>query len=371
MMKVLLLTSHLNLGGVSSYVVTLAKYLSQRGVDVVCASSGGRLVSELDKVGVKHYEVPILTKNELHIKLFFCFLKLIEIIEKEQITVVHAHTRVAQVLGEWLFRTRDIHFVTTCHGFYKRRLGRRLFPAWGERVVAISDPVREHLVNDFKVPKTKIQLVYNGVETDRFDIRLSDFDKEELRRYYNINQEGLIVGGISRLEKVKGYQYLIQAIPAVLEKHPKTKFVIIGDGKYKKKLLALAKKLDIKDKIVFTGKVEGVDVALGLIDIFIHPAIWEEGFGLAVLEAMAASKPVIVSNTGGIYALVKEGVNGLLLPPRKPEELSAAIITMIETPGMIQKMGESGRRLARERFSMERMAEEIHQLYEQIDREPR
>jgi glycosyltransferase involved in cell wall biosynthesis len=370
-MKVLMLTSHLNLGGVSSYVVTLAKYLSQRGVDVVCASGGGRLVSELEKSGLKHYEVPICTKNELHIKLFFCFLKLIEIIEKEEITIVHAHTRVAQVVGQWLHRTRDINFVTTCHGFYKRRLGRRLFPAWGERVVAISDPVREHLVNDFNVPKSKIQLVYNGVEIDRFDIKLSDFDKEELRRYYNISQEGFIVGGISRLEKVKGYQYLIRAIPAVLAKYPKTKFVIIGDGKYKKKLIALARKLDIKDKIVFTGKVEGVDVALGLIDIFVHPAIWEEGFGLAVLEAMAASKPVLVSNTGGIYALVKEEVNGLLLGPRKTDELSAAIIRMIETPGLIESMGKAGRRLAQEKFSMERMAEEIHDLYEEIDKESR
>jgi glycosyltransferase involved in cell wall biosynthesis len=365
-MKVLMLTTHLNLGGVSSYVVTLSKYLSERGVEVVCASGGGRLVAELDKVNVPHYDLPIVTKNELHIKLFFCFLKLIEIIDSEEITIIHAHTRVAQVLGAWLAKTKNVRFVSTCHGFYKRRLGRRLFPAWGERVIAISDPVREHLVNDFHVSKSNIVLIYNGVEIDRFDLKLSDFDKEELRRYYNISEGGVIVGGISRLEKVKGYQYFLRAIPSVLEKHPTTKFVLIGDGKYRKKLMKLVRKLNIQDKVIFTGKVEGVDVALGLIDIFVHPAIWEEGFGLAVLEAMASGKPIIVSNTGGIYALVKEGVNGWLLPPRNVEELSSAITKMIADPDLVKTMGANSRKLAREKFSMERMAEQMHSLYKEL-----
>jgi glycosyltransferase involved in cell wall biosynthesis len=365
-MKVLMFTTHLNVGGVSTYVVTLAKYLKQKGVDVVCASGGGRLVPELDKCGIKHYEVPIITKSELHIKLFFCFLKLIEIINAEEITIIHAHTRVSQLVAHWLRKVCDIRCVTTCHGFYKRRLGRFLIPAWGEKVVAISDPVRAHLVNDFHVAKSQIALIYNGVEPDHFDVKLNAFDKEELRRYYKVGAGGMIVGGISRLEEVKGYQFFIRAIPAVLEKFPDTKFILIGDGKYKKHLVKLARKLKIKDKIVFTGKVEGVDVALGLIDIFVHPAIWEEGFGLAVLEAMAAGKPIIASNTGGVYALVKDGKNGWLLPPREVDALSAAIIKMIESPDLMRSMGEASQCIAREKFSMDRMADEMIAMYNDL-----
>ncbi|MBU1862135.1 MAG: glycosyltransferase family 4 protein [Candidatus Omnitrophica bacterium] len=366
-MKILFLTTHLNVGGVSTYVTTLAKHLKQKGVEVVCASAGGTLLSELDRNGIKHYTIPIQTKNELHIKLLFAFFKILEIIDKEGITHLHAHTRVAQVLGAVLKKIRNIEFITTCHGFFKRRLFRKIFPAWGDKIIAISDPVREHLVNDFKVSKSKISLVYNGVEPEKFEVNLSSFDKEELRRYYNVGEEGLIVGGISRLEKIKGYQSLIRCIPQVLAQHPKIKFVLIGEGKYKAKLMKLARKLDIEDKLVFTGKVEDVDVVLELIDIFVLPSVSSEGFGLAVLEAMAAGKPIIVSNLGGVYALVKEGVNGWLLPPGDISALATAINRLIEDPTLLKSMGENSRQIAREVFSIEKMTESIINVYKELE----
>lgn len=365
-MKILFLTTHLNVGGVSTYIVTLARYLKEKGVEVICASSGGSLVSELDRFNIPHYEINILTKNELHPKLFFTFLKVLEIVDKEDITHVHAHTRVAQVLGAWVKKRRDIHYLTTCHGFFKRRLLRRYFPAWGDKVIAISDPVREHLVNDFKVKKTEIELVYNGVEPDKFAIELNEYDKQELRRYFNIGPEGMVVGGISRLEKLKGYQNLIKAIPEILTKHPKTKFILIGDGKFRPHLQKIVKKLKLEDKVIFAGRVEDVGVALQLIDIFLLPSVSSEGFGLAVLEAMAAGKPIIVSNLGGVYALVKEGINGWLLPPGDVAAIADAVIKLINNPTLVKSMGQNSRRIAREKFSMDRMTEEIIRVYESL-----
>ncbi len=368
-MKILFLTTHLNTGGISTYIVTLTKYLKKRDINVICASSGGIFTTELEKNGIKHYAIPSRTKNELHIKLLFSFFKIIEIIDKEEITHIHAHTRISHVLGSLVQKVRKVHLVTTCHGFYKRRILRRLFPAWGDRVIAISDAVREHLVNDFKVNKSKVSLVYNGVEPEKFDVHLSPDDKKELRRYYKIGEDGIVVGGISRLEKIKGYQYLIGSIPAVLEKYPKVKLVLIGDGKYKKKLQKLARKLKVEDNVFFTGKVEDIAVAFELIDVFVHPCIWQEGFGLAVLEAMAARKPVIVSDQGGLYAIVKDGVNGWLLPARDVEALGEAIIKLIDNPELMRSMGEHSRRIAQEKFSMELMTTEMFKVYKELEEE--
>lgn len=365
-MKILFVTTHMNVGGVTTYIITLAKYLKKNGVDVVCASSGGTLVSELENLGVKHYEISIQTKNELHPKMLFAFFKALEIVDKEEITHVHSHTRVAQVLASWLKMARGIYFVSTCHGFFKRRLTRRFFPAWGDRVIAISDPVREHLVNDFKVKKSKIRMVHNGVEANKYEVNLSSYDRDELRKYYGVGKTGYVVGGISRLAKMKGYQNLIRAIPSVIKKYPDTKFVIIGYGKYKKKLIKLARRLKVDEHIVFTGKVEDVGVALELIDVFVLPSISSEGFGLAVLEAMAAGKPIIVSNLGGVYALVKEDINGWLLPPGDINELSKAIIKLIDCPDLIESFGKNSYRIAREQFSMERMAAGIIDVYKEV-----
>ena len=368
-MKVLFLSTHLNVGGITTYILALGKYLKQKGVDVVCASAGGTLVNDLENCGIKHYEIPIRTKSEVSPKLILSFFKILEIIDAEEITHVHAHTRVTQVLSEFVRKFRNVHLITTCHGFHKPKLSRKIFPAWGDRVIAISDPVREHLVNDFKVKKSMISLVYNGVEPDKFEVNLSPFDKEELRRYYKIGEEGLVVGGVSRLTKMKGYQLLIEAAPYILEKHPKTKFVIVGYGHYEKKLRKLAVKLGVEDKVYFTGKVEDVGVALEMIDIFVLPVIWSEGFGLAVLEAMAAGKPVLASNLGGVYALIKENVNGWLLPPGDVDALAKAICKLMDEPELIKIFGRNSYKIAREEFSMERMADGIIEVYKQVAEE--
>ena len=368
-MKVLFLTTHLDVGGISTYVVTLAKNLQRSGVDVICASAGGRLVSELERSGIVHYEIPIRTKNELHLKLLFAFFKILEIIDKNDITHVHSHTRVSHVVGAFVHKVRTIHYVTTCHGFYKRRILRRLFPAWGDRVIAISYPIREHLVNDFKVSKVKTALVYNGVDASKFNVNLLPSDREELRRYYGIGQEGLIIGGISRLAQVKGYQYLVHALPSVLEKYPDTKVVLIGEGNYKKKLVKIARKYGVENSVYFIGKIEDVSMALEMIDIFVHPCTWQEGFGLAVLEAMAAGKPIIASNVGGLYALVKEDINGWLIPPGDAEALSQALNKLIGSEELLKSMGGNSKRIAREAFSMQKMTAEMTKVYQVLEDE--
>ncbi|MBN1492521.1 MAG: glycosyltransferase, partial [Candidatus Omnitrophica bacterium] len=229
-MKILHLTTNLKIGGISTYLLILLKGLKERGIDVYCASAGGDLQHELDALEIQHIQVPLNTKNELHPKLVIAIYRLCEFVKANEVTHIHAHTRVAQVVAAWVQRFTNVIYISTCHGFFKKKPLRKWFPAWGDRLIALSDPMREHLVNDFKISKQKIVLIENGVETDIGDKRLNDYDKAELRKYYGLHDSNFVIGSVSKLERTKGYQFLIKAMPRIIEAYPKTKCILIGEG---------------------------------------------------------------------------------------------------------------------------------------------
>ncbi len=368
-MKILHITTNFEIGGISTYIVTLAKGLKQHGVEVCCASAGGAYVRELDHHGIKHFQLTINTKNELHPKLIFAVYRLVDLIKKNEITHLHAHTRVAQVVAACAQRFVKVHYISTCHSYFRKKPLRRLFPAWGDRIVAISDPLREHLVNDFKIPKQKITLIENGIDTDVSSKRLNDYDKTELRKYYGVHDSNFVIGSVSKLQKTKGYQYLIEAMPAILKAYPKTKCILIGEGKYKKTLLRLARKLKVEHHVLFPGQLEDVSFVLQMIDLFVLPAVWGEGFGLSILEAMAFGRPIVATNTGSVYTLVKEGENGLLVPIRDAQALADAIIYLTQHPELLEQMSRKSLQVAKAEFPLEAMINKMIALYESFSDE--
>ena len=127
-MKVLLLTTHLNIGGVSVYTVNLAKGLARKGIQVWIASGGGELEKVLGKENIPHHRIDVKTKFEFHPKLIFAFSRLIKFVRENSIDVIHAQTRVTQVLAHLLSTFSRASYVSTCHGFFKKtRISRRLF----------------------------------------------------------------------------------------------------------------------------------------------------------------------------------------------------------------------------------------------------
>ena len=174
-LNIILMSTHLNIGGIAVYVVSLAKALAKKGHKVTVISSGGDMEMELAKAGIRHRLVDIRTKSELSPKLWFAFSKIAAILKEEKPDIIHAQTRVTQVLGYLVARRFRIPCVTTCHGFFKRRISRRVFDGWGNSVIAISEAVRNHLVSDFGVSRSRIELIHNGVDVKRFRKKFFDF----------------------------------------------------------------------------------------------------------------------------------------------------------------------------------------------------
>lgn len=365
-MKILLLTTHLNLGGIGVYVLSLAKGLIQKGHQVLVASSAGDLVAALGSYGVEHFTVNIKTKSEISPKVILAQRKLIDIIQEKGIEIIHAHTRVTQVLAHLISKKIGTPYVTTCHGFFKPRLFRRAFPCWGARCIAISDAVRTHLVNDLGMSKHKIAVVHNGVEVERFTPdKFNQAEKEKIKRDYGLKTDAAIVGTVARLSSVKGQRYLILAMKKVLQDMPEAQLLLVGDGPEKMRLINLTAELGIEKSVFFIPSTMDTSVLLSIMDIFVFPSLME-GLGLAIIEAQAMGLAVVASDVGGIYTLVKDGVNGFLTHPREPQELAESILKILKDKNKAREFGQQARIQAREKFNLAGMIRGIEQVYMEV-----
>ena len=361
-MNILLLANHFNAGGISSYIITLARGLIARGHTVYVASRGGQWLTRLEHDGIEHIYVPLRTKSIMSPKLLFSYFILKKVIKEKGIQLLHSQTRLTNVLAYWLSKKTDVPFVSTAHGFYTARWERLIFPCWGKRVIAISDAVKEHLIIDFKVSREKVRLVHNGIDIVPRPSSLVPRPKE-IRQSFGL-KDGPVVGIIARLSEVKGHTYLITAMRKVIEHVPDAELLSIGDGTIKKELKDLGKSLALEAKLHFIPSVSDTTEALSVMDVFVMPSL-QEGLGLAIMEAMAAGVPVAGSAVGGIASLIKDGHTGILVKPADSEALADAILELLKNREKAQAMASNAKALIEKEFSSEKMCEDTEKVYQE------
>ncbi len=365
MVKILLLATHLNTGGITRYLLTLVKGLQRSGHEVWIATSGGDREADFVELGrgIVLLKVDIKTKSEASWKLIAAFPQLKHIIQQVSIDIIHANTRVTQILAWWLSLFTRRPFVSTCHGFFKTRWFRRLVPAWGRAVIAISDPVRDHLINDFKVKPANVRLIPNGVDSAEF-YPLPFSEKTHLKEQFKVSGHP-VVGIIARLSVVKGIDVLLRAGATLVKKHSQLRLLIVGVGPEEAELRKLTEELQITAAVTFLPVVNRTVELLNLMDIFVLPSR-QEGLGLSVLEAQAVGLPVVASKVGGLASLLQDGQTGLLVPPENPELLARAIGYLIDQPEYAARIAEAGRVHVQEHFAADRMVQTTIELYQEM-----
>lgn len=362
-MKILLLTTHLEIGGITLYVLNLAKGLAARGHKPVVVSSGGWGEKVLREAGIPHHRISCRTSSELNPKLWWsAFPRLLAALKEERPQLIHAHTRVTQVLAEAAHLITRAPYVTTCHGLYKFRIGRILFRCWGRWVMAISGPSMDRLVNQYRLsPPHKVVLVRNGIPVEHF---LEAPSPEAVARFKQ--NEGLdgdpIVGGIGRLSPVKGFDLLMEAAAILRGEFPRLQLLIAGDGPAREELVRKAYALGIADRVVLAHSVEDTRVPLSLMKVFVSAAR-REGFGLSIVEAMASGIPVVSTDAGGPAEIIETGASGLLVPPEDPRALARAIGSLLKDPALAGRIGRAGRERAKSQFNIDRMVGEVEAVY--------
>lgn len=362
-MRILLLTTHLNIGGITTYTVSLARALKAKGEDVIVASSGGIMVPELASAGVSHIKIDISTKSELSPKVLKGIIEVSRIVKKLDIDIIHAQTRISQVVGYFVSKICRIGLVTTCHGFFNRNIGRVLLPSWGNRVIAISEAVQAHLTKDFHVPKEKISLIYNGIEIKKFIRDFSEEEKSGLKDSFGIRKDHSVIGTIARFTPDKGHDILLQALREILKVKPNIQLVFVGDGKQRYKIIDLAQRLGLAENVIFIKPQLNTVNILSIMDVFMFTPKRKEGLGIVLLEALASGKPVVATNVGGIASIVKDGVNGFLVEPSRHELVVEPTLRLLKDRDLYQKMSQAGREMVIEKFSINGMADRVESLY--------
>ena len=359
-MNILFIANHLNVGGISSYLFTLAGGLKQKGHQVYLVSGGGELEDKFTQAGITLFKLPLKTKSELSPKIFFSFWKLKKIAREFKIDIIHTHSRTTQVLGYFLGRGLAKPHIFTCHGFFRPKFFRRIFGCWGKKVIAISEQVKEHLMADFKLAENKISVIHNGIDAKNF----GDFSaRDNMRAQLGISAD-FLVGIIARLSDVKGHIYLIRAMPEVIKNFPNTKLLIIGEGKTKGALLKETRNLGLENSIIFIPEAKNTKDVLAAMDIFVMPSL-QEGLGLALMEAMAQGVAVVGSEVGGIKTLIQDKENGLLVAPADAAALAQAIITLFKDSRLRRTLGSRAREFIIANFSKEEMADKTEMVYQQ------
>lgn len=368
-LKILHLTTHLNIGGISSYLLMLGSSLIRQRYDIGVLSSGGSLSEDFRTRHFKLHEFSIRTKNELHPKLFLALPKIIRLVRQESYDLLHAHTRVTQVLAHFVSSFTQVPYVTTAHGFFKPRLGRKLFGCWGRRVIAISPTVAEDLKSSHRVQESRIRVVQNAVDSEEFKRKLSQKDRQALRSEYGIPSGAVVLASVSRLVEDKGHGYLMQAVQKLRQKFPNIFLVILGDGREKENLKKLALSLSLEDNITMIPALKDTTAVLAMADVFVHPATYREGFGLAIAEAMIAKKPVVATDIWAVNSIIRDGVNGFLVEPKNADGLVKKISFVIENPAPAAAAAERAYQMAEKLCSLERMVRETQAVYEEVVQE--
>jgi len=362
-MKVLQITTHMNIGGIGNYVLSLSSALAKKGVDVIVASSGGNLEEELKRHDIPHRQLNLDTKFELGPKVFLSALKLSEIIREERVDIIHAHSRVSQAATFFASRRTRAKYVTTCHGYFKKRL-RGIFDTWGDRVIAISDAVKRHLREDLGVTEGRVELIYNGVDPDRFSKQYSVEEALRIRRSIGL-KDGPVIGTIGRLSGIKGQKFLIEAMAGVISEMPNAQAILVGDGDEERSLKNLARSLKVEDSVYFISSDPDTGKFLAVMDIFIFPSV-KEGLGIALLEAMASGRACIASRVGGVSDIIEDGSNGVLVEAGDVGAITESALSLLSDQAARERMGGRGRALVREKFSLDLMTDKVIRLYNEV-----
>lgn len=233
-----------------------------------------------------------------------------------------------------------------------------------DTIITVSHFLKKELVEKYFVDEKKIKVIYNGVDTVRFNPQIKG---NGLREFFRIGNCPVVLY-LGRLAPYKGVQFLIQAIPKVLKEAPRTKFLIGGAKRYDVPDLGkLVKNLRIRHAVIFTKYVPDEDVPklYACCDVFCYPSLWE-GFGLTPAEAQACGKPVVAFNTCAIPEVVKNQRTGLLVETGNVEALAAALVNLLQDENKRRNMGIHARRRVLNLFSWDEAAEKTLQIYNEM-----
>jgi glycosyltransferase involved in cell wall biosynthesis len=358
-LRVMQVTWSLVAGGSERYAFTVAAGLDPRKFlcEMCALDKGGAMEDEIRRAGIR-FEV-MNRRQGIDWGLMW---RLYKLFRKHRVDVIHTHhfnQLFYSLAGARLAGARIIHTEHSVECFKRRRLraALRLMSLFCDRVVAIGEDGARVLREDVGIPQSKLEIIRAGINIEMFDQ-----SRSEARRELGIAETSRVAIIVARLFPEKNHLLLLEAFKEVARRIPEAKLLIAGDGVEEETIRDEIARLGLEDNVSMLGVRGDVARLLAAADVFALSSD-REGLPIAVLEAMAARRPVVATSVGDLPMVVRPGETGLLVPPKDAISLAEALIKVLSDPEQSREMGERAHRMVAERFSLQAMIKRHARLY--------
>lgn len=349
------------MGGGEIHVADLVRGLVERGHAVYLAvRPDSPLRGPLAGVIASWHEMPL--RNSLDLQ---SARAIADIVNAHKIDIVHAHMgRDYLVAALACKQTNGVKLVLTRHHYLP--LKRNALYRWMLRdvaaVIAVSDSVRDSLIERIQLPSERVHTLPNWIDPERF----KPIDRDAARAMFRL-RSSIAVACIGQITPAKGQEEFVKAAAAIARMRSDVEFLIVGeeheDGRpFSAQLERIAASLGVGDKVRFTGRVRHIPELLAAVDVVVVPS-WDEGFSLVTIEAMAARRAVLASNVGGITGIIKDNTTGLLFTARDVHALTDKLLWLVSDAPLRERLSVQAQRDVYARFGREQIIDQIESLY--------
>ncbi len=352
-------------GGSETILVNISKNIDTNEYrSHVCLLEEGWLSNQVQDIGIN---LSVIENKRSYDPIFLA--KLISLIRQEKVDLIHAHEFMMNVYGSVAAKITSIPMIGTIHGkgYFTNKKSRilayKLAISLCSQMIAVSENLRKYIIKELKLKDaSKIVTMYNGIDLKKYSVKNTYCN---IRNELGISSNTLIVGIVGSLFTVKGVSYLLEAVKEVVTCFPNFRLLIVGEGDQESTLKNKVISLGLQNIVDFLGFRNDIPEVLSLFDIYICSSL-SEGLPLSVVEAMAASKPVVATNVGGLPEIVIDNETGYLVEPRNSAALAEKISILLQNKSLREQMGIRGRKITEEKFSLKTMIDNYQNLYKKL-----
>ncbi len=357
-------------GGVERGTLEIAKKIVDSGHNSIVISAGGPLVEQLEKDGSQHIRLNVATKNPIII--WRNAKKIANIIRKLNVDIVHARSRAPAWSCYLSAKNTGIKLITTFHGIYNFKVNiKRLYNSVmteGDKVIAVSNFVKDHIIENYAVDQKKITVIHRGVNHKDFSQKnLSEEIISKFKEKYNVPADTPVLLLPSRLTRWKGHAVLIEALNKI--KHLNFYCIMAGDlAKHPSYVMQIKEqicKYKIQNHIQLFGNEPNVKALYGIADIVLSTSVEPEAFGRTIIEAQSMEKIVIATNIGGAVETIEDGVTGFHVPAGDSDALAQKIEHCLSMIGSKEhkEITTKARKSVGSKFSLNTMLKKTLSIY--------
>ncbi|NWF71308.1 MAG: glycosyltransferase family 4 protein [Chloroflexi bacterium] len=368
-MRAVLMMSSLAMGGAERILVSVLPYLRATGLDVRLVTLNTRRDSPLTEDFVKS-GIPRFDMGAKRMIDPDAWSRYVTMLRQEQIDIIHAQDQDTNIYAAAAHVRHGMPSVMTRHVLvepmdtWKEATRARMVLTAAKygfnRIVAVSEAVRQNFSKQAGIPLNRIETIYNGIEVERFATR---HKREAKRAEMGWEKDTPIVIMVAVLRRGKGHEVLFEAVPQIQAAVPNVRIKLVGEGELSETLREQAKPYG--DVVEFLGQRKDVPDLLGASDLLILPSL-SEALPTVLIEAGAASLPLVATDVGGSAEIVESGKTGFIVPPGQAQPFAERIIHLLKNPVEARDMGERARARVVSMFSLEQQARQTVALYERI-----